>query len=628
MRIATAALNQTPLDWHRNADNIRRALEWVRKQDTMVVAFPELCISGVGCGALFKRRETLDRSLDIFFELLPELRGMIVTLGLPLEYEGVLLNTVCLVVDGKPFGFQCRTNYALSAFRELAWFRPWMRHRHVPFELNGETYKLGDLSFQFQLNESRTFHVAIEVGEPNWHQPIQAAAQERQKLDLLFNPAASAFALEKHAKRIHAIAGQTTQNDYTYIFSNYVGNESGPVIYDGGSFIMRKGKLLAETPRFSYHDAQVVIATIDDAEKPNNNGTKTKPVAVSFAEHVREEEFSRGVSLGMLDYLQKSKAKGFALSLSGGADSAAVAALTALGIHFAVNELGIDEFKRRFKNVAGIDNATTVKELVHRMLLCFYQATRNSSETTRNAARAVAEEVGAEYLELDIDSIVEAYKKLIGDATGHQLDWQTDGIALQNIQARARGPSGWLLANLRSLLLLTTGNRSEATVGYCTMDGDTCGVLAPLGGIDKHFLRQYLRWLETTGPTLADSPEISLRRTMPAMKAINDQAPTAELCPLSTKQTDENDLMPYDLLNRFERFYLVERKTETETLLAVKNEFGRYTDEQLSHWLAKFIRLVSQNNWKRRRYAISFDIDDTALPREDFLSFPLTEPQS
>ena len=137
--------------------------------------------------------------------------------------------------------------------------------------------------------------------------------------------------------------------------------------------------------------------------------------------------------------------------------------------------------------------------LTQRLLTCVYQPTRNSTRTTQNAARAVAQGVGAEYLQLDVDPIVEQYIHAVSQAIGRPLNWQTDDLALQNIQARARAPSVWLLANLRGALLLTTSNRSEAAVGYATMDGDTCGGLAPIAGIDKAFLRRWLKWMATTG---------------------------------------------------------------------------------------------------------------------------------
>src|SRR6185503_12007231 len=110
---------------------------------------------------------------------------------------------------------------------------------------------------------------------------------------------------------------------------------------------------------------------------------------------------------------------------------------------------------------------------------------------------------------------------LVSDAIGRKLCWNEDDLALQNIQARVRGPSVWLLANLKNALLLSTSNRSEAAVGYATMDGDTCGGLSPIAGIDKAFLRHWLSWLETTGPDNLYS--------IPALATINCQAPTAEL---------------------------------------------------------------------------------------------------
>src|SRR4029079_2267239 len=131
-------------------------------------------------------------------------------------------------------------------------------------------------------------------------------------------------------------------------------------------------------------------------------------------------------------------------------------------------ELGMDELK---KKLAHIDLAAykDPRSLVERLLTCVYQATRNSGEVTRNAARQVATAIGARFLELDVDALVEGYIDLVARAIGPPLACATDDVALQNIQARARGPSVWLLANLDSRLLLATSTRSEAAVGYATM---------------------------------------------------------------------------------------------------------------------------------------------------------------
>src|SRR5262249_42903584 len=147
-----------------------------------------------------------------------------------------------------------------------------------------------------------------------------------------------------------------------------------------------------------------------------------------------------------------------------------------------------------------LKDAASAADLVGRLLTCVYQSTRNSTETTRAASRAVAAAIGAEFLEFDVDSLVQDYVRIVSKALGRALDWKTDDIALQNIQARPRAPSVWLLANVRGALLLSTSNRSEAAVGYATMDGDTSGSISPIAGIDKAFLRHWLRWMEERGP--------------------------------------------------------------------------------------------------------------------------------
>ncbi len=613
MRIATAALNQTPLDWNRNADNIRCALEWTRKQETMVVCLPELCLSGAGCGPHFRRRPVLDKSLDMLFKLLDELKGMIVTLGLPLEFEGNIFNAACLVVDGKPFGFQCKTNFRPANLQELGWFRPWPRNQHAVIELNGQAYKIGDLSFDFNLNPEMTggksFHVAVEIGEPDWETPwTPVAAADRRKLDLLLNPAASPFALEKHAKRLRYAEKATEEFSYIHAFSNDVGNESGAVIYDGGSFIAERGKIVAMTPRFSYHDAQVAVATL------GKDGPAAEP------DHFdRNEELARAVPLGMLDYLRKSGAKGFALSLSGGADSGSLVAFASLGIQFALDELGLHGFHSQFGFVPDLAAAQTPKDMLGKLLACFYQSTRNSGETTRTAAKSLAENLGAAFYEWDVDPLVEQYTAMVSAALGRKLDWETDDIALQNIQARVRVPGAWLYANAHAAILLATGNRSEATLGYTTMDGDTCGALAPIGGVDKAFLRQWLVWLEKTGPQIGGE-----RQPMPFLSAINVQAPTAELRPRVSgqTQTDEKDMMPYPVLNRIEQLGIVQGKTATEIRETLHTEFPEHDVACLTVWIDRFFALWHRNQWKRNRYAMSFHLDDTTLRGEQWRAFP------
>jgi NAD+ synthase (glutamine-hydrolysing) len=281
----------------------------------------------------------------------------------------------------------------------------------------------------------------------------------------------------------------------------------------------------------------------------------------------------------------------------------------------AFSELGPAGLAERLAYVPGLSGLADERELVSRLLTTAYQATRHSGQTTRKAAREVAEAIGALHLELDVDAIVSAYVERIEGSLGRKLAWPADDLALQNIQARVRAPSVWLIANLESKLLLSTSNRSEAAVGYATMDGDTAGGLAPIAGIDKNFVRRFLRWLEHSGP--------SGLGPIPALAAVNAQAPTAELRPAEATQTDEADLMPYDLLDFIERAAIRDKRSPREILTLARASFAGYAEHELVVYLRRFFTLFARNQWKRERYAPSFHVDDESLDPKTWYRFPI-----
>jgi NAD+ synthase (glutamine-hydrolysing) len=172
-----------------------------------------------------------------------------------------------------------------------------------------------------------------------------------------------------------------------------------------------------------------------------------------------------------------------------------------------------------------------------------------------------------------------------------------------------------MLANLNSALLLSTSNRSEAAVGYATMDGDTSGGVSPIAGIDKAYLRQWLIWMEQTGP-LHIGP-------LPSLKTVNDQQPTAELRPPSASQTDETDLMPYDVLDAIEGFAIGDKLVPMEVLEHMRVEFPEVSVQQMGAWTIRFFRLWCRNQWKRERYAPSFHLDDKNLDPKTWCRFPI-----
>ncbi|MEM6732081.1 MAG: NAD(+) synthase, partial [Myxococcota bacterium] len=293
----------------------------------------------------------------------------------------------------------------------------------------------------------------------------------------------------------------------------------------------------------------------------------------------------------------------------------AVAVLVRSMVDLATTELGLDATVERLGGYTTLRNAGDAQSLCNRLLTCVYQATRNSGEVTRTAAKKLAEGLGAQFHEFDVDSVVESYRAMTESALGRKLTWERDDIALQNIQSRVRAPSVWMLANTQGALLLSTSNRSEAAVGYATMDGDTSGGLAPIAGIDKAFIRRWLRFMETDGghglPPRA------------ALSAVNAQAPTAELRPSSENQTDEADLMPYDVLDAIEGLAIRDKHFPLEVFSKLRAERPEASPQQLVDWIERFFSLWSRNQWKRERYAPSFHVDDKNLDPKTWCRFPI-----
>ena len=641
IKVAAAVLNQTPLDWDGNQKTILAAIAEARTQGVGALCLPELCITGYGCEDAFHAAFVHRTAWERLLEIAPATHGLIVSLGLPIFNRNGLFNTAALLVDGKIAGFVAKRFLAGDGIHyEPRWFKPWPAGLRQDLVVDGKTYPFGDLFFDIG-----GVRLGFEICEDAWVANRPGAALALRGVDLILNPSASHFAFGKIEVRKRFVLEGSRAFGSTYIYTNLLGNEAGRAIYDGGALIASGGHLLAAGPRFSFRDWALTTAVVDlDATRmnqartasfqPNLQPGEDEGVSLPFAipqtsfeptkveqapwetgPHVKEEEFARTEALGLFDYLRKSRSEGCVVSLSGGADSSAVSVLVGLVVRFGANELGLKGLLAKLHYVKGIASIREERELIRRLLICVYQGTRNSTSTTQHAAQAVADAVGAEFLEFNVDQLVEDYTAMISKAMQRPLDWGQDDLALQNIQARVRAPGVWFLANLRNALLLSTSNRSEAAVGYATMDGDTCGGLSPIAGIDKAYLRRWLVWMEQSGP-LGAGP-------LPALKAVNVQPPTAELRPTERKQTDEDDLMPYTLLDACERAAIRDKKSPEEVLTIVAHQFPEYTGEQLRLWVTRFFRLWSRNQWKRERYAPSFHLDDENLDPKTWCRFPI-----
>ncbi len=640
INVAAAVVNQTPLDWDGNQARLVAAIRAARAAGVSVLCLPEMCISGYGCEDAFMGAGVPAEAQRVLFELLPETGGMVVTFGVPLLYHNALFNTAAVVVDGKIVGFAAKRFLAGDGIHyEPRWFKPWKEGHHSSVQLNGVEYPLGDLMF-----DVGGVKLGFEICEDAWVAARPGAALAKAGVDIILNPSASHFAFGKFETRKRFVLEGSRAFGVSYVYANLLGNESGRVIYDGGALIASGGRLLAAGPRLGFGDWHLTSAVVDveatrmaqartasfypDIDEPADGWVRAPfawPAQVArppgddvpaweMSSTLKEEEFTRAVTLALFDYLRKSRSSGFVVSLSGGADSAAVSCLVALMVRRAVLELSLEGVHDKLAYIPAIAGKNA-EQMVRALLTTVYQASANSSAVTRAAAARLASALGSSHLELDIEPLVANYVAMIEKATGRTLSWEQDDLALQNIQARVRAPGVWMLANLRGALLLATSNRSEAALGYATMDGDTCGGISPIGGIDKAFLRHWLEWLETTGPAGLGP--------IPALAVVTKQQSTPELRPQKSNQSSEGDLMPFPVLDVIERLAIRDKLVPGDVLSNLTTRFPQYPVALLGEWVERFFTLFSRNQWKRERYAPSFHLDDENLDPKTWCRFPI-----
>ncbi len=652
VKVAVACVNQTPFAWEQNFAHLRMAIEHARAEGATLLCLPELAITGYGCEDAF----FMDGLQDIAFSQLEALaqltKGMVVTVGVPVFHEKALYNAAAVLADGAIVGFGAKQFLAGDGIHyEPRWFKAWPAGEIDWLErtdVDGSItrYPIGDLVFDIG-----DIRIGFEICEDAWVANRPGTDLALRGVDILCNPSASHFAFSKFVVRQRFVIEGSRAFGVAYLYANLLGNEAGRIVYDGGGLIASGGELLARGKRFSFHDVELATAVIDidgnrreqvrrGSHRPRHDAEDLviehafvwptrKPEALRSQENswedrfsLREEEFARAIALGLWDYLRKSRSQGYVVSLSGGADSAACAVLVALMVQIAFQELGTGGVRQHLpwcrRLIEALDKGGGATAAVGALLTCAYQPTENSGPVTRRAAETVAKAIGAEFHVLDIDPMYKGYIATVEKAIGRQLSWEKDDVTLQNIQARVRAPSIWMLANLRASVLLTTSNRSECAVGYATMDGDTAGGLAPLGGIDKSYLRQWLRWLEKKS-LLGLEP-------IPALGVINSQQPTAELRPsthASGPQTDEADLMPYDFLEAVEDSAIRDKHTPCEVLQELLPRYPEHAPQQLAQWIERFFRLWCQNQWKRERIAPSFHLDDRNIDPRSWCRFPI-----
>ena len=395
IKVAAAALNQTPIDWENNKANILLAISEAREQDVSVLCLPELCITGYGCEDAFHSSGIRQMAIDILMEIVPQTQGMIVSLGLPLLYAGGIFNTAALVVDGTLIGFVAKQHLAGDGIHyETRWFKAWPGGIEAEVEVNGVEYPIGDILF-----DVGGVRLGFEICEDAWVGSRPGGSLAARGADIILNPSASHFAFGKHEIRKRFVLEGSRAFSVSYVYANLVGNESGRAIFDGDTMIASAGQMLATGNRLRFNPCWLTTATINiestrmvrartGSFEPDVDGDESDVVDVRFTypdcpltreaiveeeweigTDLKAEEFSRSVALGLFDYMRKSWSRGFVVSLSGGCDSASIVALIYSMFRIAEHELGFDElFKRIAHCIPSGQTPADVKQLTQLLL--------------------------------------------------------------------------------------------------------------------------------------------------------------------------------------------------------------------------------------------------------------------
>ena len=538
MRVLLAQLNTTIADLRGNVAAIVAACDAARSQGAGVVLTPELAVLGYPPLDLLEREELLRACLDQRAELAAASRGLVLVVGnaLPSEHgaDGVrrrpARNAADVFVDGTHVGTVAkRLLPTYDVFDEDRYFEPGTTAQ--VFEFAGRRVGLTICEDIWSDDDTGPRRYAVDPVD----ELVAAGA------DCILNLSASPFDLGKGARRLALLRAVAADHGVPVAYCNLVGGNDS-LVFDGRSFaIDGHGRLLGVAAGFA---ADTLVVDLPAAVDPRDGAAPSTEVPASLLLPAADEARAALV-LGLRDYIGKCGFRDVVLGLSGGIDSALTAAI-------AVEALGADA-------VLGVAMPGPY-----------------SSDHSVSDALALAQNLG---IRCPIISIADTYATLSATLAPELDRPGTDrtGVTRQNLQARARGVVLMALSNHTGRMLLTTGNKSEIAVGYCTLYGDMNGGLAVIGDLPKMLVYEVARTYNRRGVVI---PLNTL-----------EKPPSAELAP---DQRDDDTLPPYPVLDRILESYLVDRATASQISDALGFDLAL---------VQRIVRLVELNEYKRRQAA-------------------------
>lgn len=669
--LATCNLNQWALDFDGNLQRIAESIRQAKAAGAKYRLGPELEISGYGCEDAFLEGDTLRHSWECLADLLDSdlTDGILCDLGMPVMHQNVRYNCRVLALNRRILLIRPKMILADDGnYREPRWFAPWRHLRAVedhalPRRLRAitgqESVPFGDAAIATRdtVLAAESCEELFAVDSPNVYLGLDG-------VEILANGSGSHHELRKLHRRIDLIRGATAKGGGIYLYANQQGCDGGRLYFDGCALIAVNGQVVAQGSQFSPRDVEVVTATVDlEAVRSYRGAIGSRQVQASQAPpvprvvvdfeltdeplsvsrepssvievryHTPEEEIAFGPACWLWDYLRRSGTNGFFLPLSGGADSSSVAAQVGVMCQIVADEAkaGNEQVIADARHITGAGDdylPTDAQELAGRLLFTCYMGTKNSSPDTRARAKALAGQIGASHLDVNIDTIVEAMQKLFVTITGQTPRFKAHGgtnaenLALQNIQARLRMVLSYLLAQLLlwvngrsgTLLVLATGNVDEALRGYLTKYDCSSADINPIGGISKVDLRRFLHWAAAT-------------RGYTALHDVVAAPPSAELEPITADyaQLDEVDMgMTYEELSRFGRLRKVDRCGPLAMFERLRFEWDHLPPEEVAAKVKHFFRSYAINRHKATvltpaYHAESYSPDDNRFDLRQFL---------
>jgi len=531
MKIALAQFNPTIGDFAGNSARILKLAEQAQARGAKLAVFSELCLCGYLPLDLLERPAFIDRNLK-------ELKALAGKLALPaiVGYAGRVKNGSGKSIANKA-ALLCGGRIVFEQSKML-----------LP------TYDVFDESRYFQPAEKQSTYgfgnelLGITICEDVWNDKNFWAnlRYERdpvteliaQGTSLLLNISASPYTINKRTLRLEMLRSIAMTHKRPVIYVNQVGGDDS-LIFDGASMaVTAHGRVAAQALAF---EEDLVLF---DTETGEGEFHPQPPEEIEYA--------YRALIVGTRDYVSKCGFKKVLVGLSGGIDSAVVASI-------AVDALGAE-------NVQGVSMPGPF-----------------SSEGSKRDAKALAQNLGISMVTIPITEVFESYVEALAPAFGNRAPDVTE----ENIQARIRGNYLMALSNKFGSMLLSTGNKSELAVGYCTLYGDMAGGLAVISDVPKLMVYELARWINRE------------RELIPASTV--EKAPSAELRP---NQKDEDSLPPYDVLDRILKAYIEDLRSPQE----IADKYG---------FELKLVRdialLVDRNEYKRKQAAPGLKITSRAF---------------